>query len=1006
MIELYIDGKLADLNENVGIRLQKEYSSDGKSVTDAEFSYSLELPITDNNKVIFRFADTFDVSGKFNRTYDAKLYSDSSMILDGKFKLSEISLSEGYKGNLYSPKRKNISDILGDRTLNEIQEHYKMLGTMDDLTKTNNYVANLDAQNLPPSEYQDRHVCFPYLLYGVPYNAKKEAAEASLDMFTQDLEYGKHTISVDNSYPAFNVLSVLQDVFATEGYKLIGNIFSDLRFKDLYQTFQYDYNKWRTDKMTPYFLDFNCNYGNYKNYVISKTMRQDAMWEEEAVDDIGTDNSHFNGYYNAGIDAPLIAGKWNTEINVNSNDQNMLTKGESTDSYVIRVPQSGWYRIKCTGSMDYPQSSSANTVQDNSERVGGTTDEADCTDLSQQPFEFHIVKGRAMEDPKLYSFCSFTCGMPTEYKKDVSVKYHTSDIPRNILDALDIYPDPICIIELQTEETQRKYPKNGKTMLINDYSGYDTKALIGGARLGGAWFGGEFGPAYYGDLQREYRFALRGAGLALPRADRNLTIIGLENDPQHKYFYLATSGDNKSYEYAENTALVMAPKRFNDKQVYANFEGYNTYQTNGSWDTSATDAVTWYGADNSSAMGGYKNSGSWTINTCVWLEEGDQVDFEVVMPVHTSGHRKCCHSRWVNRVDWINITNVRFNYQMALVNIDEEWVPTQESPIKGFSDVTGGTPTNVNQFLPTTKCNDYLNGFLRTFNLTLTMPYDGVFSIDSHVEETLETNILDLDKYAHPYDASFHAVDAPSRRQLGWKINKDEVGYKIGNTSPYSVLSNVPWDVSGYDGSITIENEANTDGSVEKTESPWSYSWYRTIKFINGKGLTPMFARVNTLASANDWKENVNWNTVDAKNISNRPMRLFYLDNDAETGMYRYIEFPYAKEGTSNFKNARLLLTSNYMEKRTIEGTSRYYLDYNDNAVQEPNKTITDSFFSIQMPYQYEVEVDAYLPNDVYAQINGGTLVKFNGGLFKIVKVEGHDIEGESPCTITMRTLG
>lgn len=1015
MIELYIDGKLADLNKSVGISLQKEYASDGKSVSNAEFSYSIELPITDNNKVIFRFADTFDVSGKFNRTYDAKLYSDGAFILDGKFKLNEISVEDGYKGNLYSPKRKSVSDILGDRTLNEMQEHLKMLGKMSDITKINNYVANLDSQNLPPSEYRDNHICFPYILYTAPYNAKQAAAEASLDMFTQELEYGKHTITTENSFPAYNVLSLIVDMFATEGYTVIGNIFNDVRFETLYQTFQYDYNKWRQDRLVPYYLDFSCSYGNYKNYVISKTMRQESLWSEEGIHDrmLGTSNAHFNGEYNAGVDAPLIAGRWNTEMTITSNDQNILTKGDTTDSYVIRVPQSGWYRIRCNGTMEYPDSSSANTIQDGAERVGGTHDEADNTDLSEQPFEFHILNGRALEDPKFYSFVSFIPGMPTEYKQWVSVLFHKYnpksiyDLPDVIYENVDIYPDPICIMELQDNETQRKYPKNCKTMLVNDYSGYDTKALIGGARLGGAWFGGEFGAAYYGDLRREYRFALRGAGLALPRVDRNLTITGLDDDPQHKYFYLATSGDNRSYEYAENTGLILAPKRHNDKAVYANFEGYNTYdKSTGAWTTATTEAVTYYGASSSTIYAGSKNSGSWDINTCVWLEEGDNIDFEIIMPIHTSGHRECCHSRWVNRVDWINKTNVRFDFKMALVSIDEEWVPTQDAPIPSFDGVTGGSPTNVNQFLPSTKCNDYLNNFLETFNLTLTMPSDGVFSIDSHTEESLETNILELDKYAHPSDAVFHAIETPARQQLGFKISKEEVGYKVGNVSPYAPSNKKPWDLSGYNGSYIIENEANTDGSLEKTESSWSYSWYRNIKFLHGKGLTPSGASVNCLATANEWKQNVNWNTIDAKMNSNKATRLFYLDKDSTTNMYRYIEFPYAKDGASNYKNARLLLTSNYLEKRTIDGTSKYYLDYDDGSVMEPDKTITDSFFSIQMPYQYEIEVDAYLPNDVYAKINGGTLVRFNGGLFKIVKVEGHDVEGEDPCTITMRTLG
>lgn len=1014
MVELYIDGKLADIGKDVGIVLQKEFSTDKGSVSEAEFSYTVDLPITDTNKGIFRFADSFDVSMKFSRTYDARLVSDGSFILQGKFKLSEITYSE-YKGNLYSPKRKSVSDVLGDRTLNEIEPHYKMIGTMDDFTKLNNYVADLDANNIPTSEYRDRHVCFPYLLYSAPYNARNRAIENVLDMYTQDLAFGNHSMTSENLLPSYNVLSLLKDMFETEGYNVIGNVFEDNRMKDMYQTFQGNYSDWKNLKMTPYYLDFSCSYSNYKSRVISKTLQTAVIWTEDGINNIARADASFDGDYSCGVDAPLVAGSWNSDFTIRSNDQNIMARGESTDGYVIRVPHSGWYRIKCNGSMEYPQSSSANTVQDDTERVGGTTSRADCTDLANQPFEFQVKTGSPLVDPKLYSFVSFIPSIPTNYSCGESVvlslggkEEYQRRLNNNDIDVNDVLIDPQAWVALQTNEAQRKYPKNGKTMLIKDYSGFDTKDLICGARLGGAWFSGQWGPARRGLLQRPQRFARKGAGLALPRADRNLTIRGMEDAPEKKYFQTCAEDDNSTYEYAEDTALVMIAEKVNDKKAYSNFDGYNIYSTNGSWDTSDNGKLSYEGADDSQAWGGYKNSGSWDINTCVWLEEGDTIDFEVVMPLHTSAeytHSTAFrHSRWDNRVDWINITNVRFDFKMALVSSDEEWYPSQELPIKPFSEVTSSTPTNVNMFLPNVKCNDYLNSFLKTFNLELTMPSERTFSIDYRMFDDKATNIIDLDEYANPSEAVFRAVETPTSRQLAFKVNKEECGYKIGNLSPYSSTSE-PWDVSGYSGDYTIVNDANTEGTLDKTESQWSYSWYRDIRFINGIGLTPSTAKVNTLATANEWGMSVNWASINSSNLNtNKQFRLFFLAKDDDTEMYKYIEFPYAKDG-DNYKNARLLLTSNYMTKKTLNGVSKYYLDYNENGVNPPNKTITDSYFSFTSPWSYEIETEAMLPNDVYARINGGTMLKFNDGIYKIIKVEGHDIEGLDTSTIIMRTL-
>ena len=61
----------------------------------------------------------------------------------------------------------------------------------------------------------DRHICYPYILYRLPYND----TGSTYDITTQDLSSSGNTFSVDNLFPAYNVLSVLKDCFEGEGYK-------------------------------------------------------------------------------------------------------------------------------------------------------------------------------------------------------------------------------------------------------------------------------------------------------------------------------------------------------------------------------------------------------------------------------------------------------------------------------------------------------------------------------------------------------------------------------------------------------------------------------------------------------------------------------------------------------------------------------------------------------------------------------------------------------------------
>ena len=183
-ISLYIDNRNVDLSEDVGIRLNKEFEDpESLIITDVNYSYEVELPVTTNNRSIFGFSDVVSVTDKFNRVYDAQLYADEVLLLDGKLILNEID-AESYKGNLYVPAKKELSDVLGDRTLKELIPHYKYVNSLEDIDKLNCYVGGITGSDvvLPAEEERDNHVCFPYVLYGWPYNKANTTSDKSLHM--------------------------------------------------------------------------------------------------------------------------------------------------------------------------------------------------------------------------------------------------------------------------------------------------------------------------------------------------------------------------------------------------------------------------------------------------------------------------------------------------------------------------------------------------------------------------------------------------------------------------------------------------------------------------------------------------------------------------------------------------------------------------------------------------------------------------------------------------------
>lgn len=1052
-IQLYVENQLCDYDDKTFFSLQKEFSDEKELVVkEIEYSYTISIPTSPRNRRIFGYVDEFDVPNKFSRVFNAELYVDEILILKGKLKLNSID-DKYFKGNLYNPALATVSDVLGDRMLNKIQPHMKLMNNLWDYSATNHYVSGYGVQYEElPDKYKDLHICFPYILYGLPMNLVDNVIEQGLDFYTQDLEYGKHNISTDNIFPAFNVLSVLKDMFETEGYKLQGNVFDNDKFKYLYQTFQGNYTDYIDKKETPLYLSFSCKYSNYHvgdtpiydegvpffpRYVdkVSRTLSTENIWTEEGFDTetlTVKDDGDFDGTYKAGVDNPLLSDL--STITIKKDEQHMMSEGTESGSKTIMIPKSGWYKIHCDGTMNYPMRGSSSHSSgwpmdnrpernidfyqlDGRESIGVCIDEADYTTLKEQPFEFQIKKGYAKSNPNLYSFNSGIPCMPRTYSQFTTTKSY------NRINGAD----KEMYIKVDDRDSTKYYGKNGKQTLIKNYSDFDSTDLLIGARLGGAAFDCGFQHAYYDDAQRHNRFAFKGALLALPRADRSLPIRNIddelyfriaERDRDVSEYYVA----NEKYEYATDTAqiLIRADDALTNFKCFSNFDGYNKLLSNYHWDTTTNynartfptdDTNSKYYANTASTRSEY--TGDWNMNTVIWLEKGEYINIEVIMPWHDGGRYYCCHSKWTNRHDWVNATEVNFNFEIGLVSTDKNWYPTDSMRIPTFENLSAKKETNVNQFLPNVKCNDYLNNFLQTFNLQLTHPSTNVFSIDYSMNNDVIGKIIDLDIYANKNDAEFKALDIPSTRQLAFKVDKNETGYADGNQSPYKT-ENAPWYLSGYTGSLTLTNEANTSGKIDKKESNWSYCWYKTIKFLHDQmydHLHPSSTKVfdvPVIANKSVWSDESSYGAQDGANPStSSTMRLFLVKRVTNTESHRLIRFKYDRRNpnlswqTNDYK-CTLIIPTNFIPAGGQK--KNYILDY-DITNSGGKATITDTFFRIQVQSGYEINVPVKLPNDVYRRINSGTLIKFNDGLYKVSKIEGHDVKEQDYATITLITL-
>lgn len=983
-IKLYLDNKLVDINDDTEVKIKKEFQDPEELIVkEITYTYEMELPTTLRNKQILGFIDTVDVMQKFNRIYDAEMYANDVLVLRGKFIVNEID-TENYKGNLYVPAKKEIKDVLGDRTLPEIIAHNKYLNDWEDIDKINNYVGNIRGygSQLPPIDQRDNHICFPYVLYSWPYN---NAATAT-DKYWQSTDFDNSTFDLNNVFPAFNVLSVLKDMFATEGYNLRGNIFDNPKFNNLYQSYSETTDKYKSVKQTPYYLSFHCNYGLRKYSQELGRMNTSSAAEE-------FDDANFK--YCA--DIPLWSNN-STITNINNKYEMMKTSNDtsfSKNSKVIIVPVSGWYQVHTKGTFKLPDQGRCD--RGNPVTVTGWDSRDDDTSFAHSAYEFQIKRGIPKENPHYYGFNFGLPMMPVEYTE-------------NERSPSVWYDDPTAV-KIMTGESCRLFGKNNKTTLVKNLSGFDTSNFIMGARFGHQSLHNS------SSCRCEYREYNKMAMMSL---------YDVSKAPQ-----VASGGDENSVDYlilhygadAGNTYGWRTAQAMVRDNSFSNFEGYNLLAVNHSgdstsyrWDTTTNyNKHTYQGQKDNTISCTSSTSGQWDISTCVWLDEGDTIYAEVIS-AYNHQQDKCS---WYNtgckcdrRKHFYNRgctnTAVDFDFEMGLVTTDENWIPNALNPILSGNDLSKPRYTNVNQLLPNVKCNDYLNTFLQTFNCRLSSIDANTYSIDYVSTKAESGKVIDIDPYVHNKQATFKRITLPSTIQLKWKIDQTEEGYARGNDSTYNDTLDKPFSLPEHTGEKIFTNPANTSGSTSKKESLWSYCWYKTIK-TDKNYIFP----APIIADKGIFNDEYTYELAQAEKLkTDFTMRLFYLYNRKRLQgstllpLDNYIQI----EGTHKFK---LLIVDNQLWSyqttgNTIKESKSIMLDYDNseaNTYDGRDKTMTDTFFNINLNNSYQVDIEAILPNHIFYDIKANSKIIFNDGLWNVKEIDGHNVQENDEATISLLSL-
>jgi hypothetical protein len=218
MLKLTINNQICDLGEDgLNARLNRSFL-DLQQIDKrtGDFSYTIRLPKTKTNNVIFQHANLINTIDKFVRDeeYTAKLETDGMSSLDGLFKLSNIT-EDGYEGVLISA---NVSwaRLIQGKNLNELTNRDGTPWSVPYIGASGLTDQYSLAWHIANDNYSNSDVSWPL----IPRSYFYHYTGTSIDLFYED------SLTISDIPPAPYELKVVKKIFEGIGWGCDGDIFA------------------------------------------------------------------------------------------------------------------------------------------------------------------------------------------------------------------------------------------------------------------------------------------------------------------------------------------------------------------------------------------------------------------------------------------------------------------------------------------------------------------------------------------------------------------------------------------------------------------------------------------------------------------------------------------------------------------------------------------------------------------------------------------------------------
>lgn len=362
VVELMINNKMADIldRDNLNIRMNDViYNPEEITTTQATYSFSFNLPSTQRNDKIFGYANNLSIRNKFNKIFDAVLYADEIKIFEGKLKLVGYENNE-YKCNLVNVVIKNIDDIFGDTTLNNIDWKVPFNGV--------NTINTVNA-DISTKYY------FPLVSYGAFQKEPIEVISDTIADYTDiNIIDDTNRFYVETFSPSLNLCETIKKCFESKGYNCEGSAFNDPNINELFMSTNLANNQDPLYNLGSSLgkVSFNYNWTNIGSTIQGRVTRpswlqQDLQFPYDQAKRPTSSTPYSNGR-SGGRRVISDEVKYNygtvCVYDMLSNSTMKITNLKN-DGYwfrdnVIVIPNSGIYKINFTGNISIASSANNN----------------------------------------------------------------------------------------------------------------------------------------------------------------------------------------------------------------------------------------------------------------------------------------------------------------------------------------------------------------------------------------------------------------------------------------------------------------------------------------------------------------------------------------------------------------------------------------------------------------------------------------------------------------------